>query len=289
MESSGDSEIAAIQESRAAIRCNLITNRSSFSIAALLLAACQAEPEPAADPVEVNSEAVVAGHCETRAFEGSGFTACRYDARAHAIELALDDVQGPMRSFDRLEAKLGPRRDELLFAMNAGMYDDAGEPIGLYVEEGRERHRINRNDGPGNFHMKPNGLLAVSADGSVSVVGSDDWDEERARDARWATQSGPMLVINGRLHPRFDPNGTSLHLRNGVGVADRNTAWFAISEEPVSFGRFARLFRDALHCPNALFLDGNVSSLWDPAAGRRDQGYPLGPMVAVFPKSPARP
>ena len=170
--------------------------------------------------------------------------------------------------------------------MNAGMFDDQGMPIGLYVEAGRRRHAINLRPGPGNFHMKPNGVFAVATDGRVAVVRSEDFGRLPFA-PRWATQSGPMLVIGGQLHPSFDPNGTSLHVRNGVGVADPRTAWFVISDEPVSFGRFARFFRDALHCPDALFLDGTVSSLWDPAAGRRDAGYPLGPMVAVLRRAPA--
>ena len=99
---------------------------------------------------------------------------------------------------------------------------------------------------------------------------------------RWATQSGPMLVIDGALHPAIQANGPSLHIRNGVGVADAERAWFAISEEPVSFGRLARLFRDVLGCRNALYLDGSVSSLWDRPAGRRDGAPELGPLVAVF-------
>ena len=102
---------------------------------------------------------------------------------------------------------------------------------------------------------------------------------------RWATQSGPMLVIDGALHPAFAPNGDSLHVRNGVGVDGAGIAWFAISDEPVSFGRFARLFRDSLGCRNALFLDGAVSSLWDRPAGRRDSYSRLGPLVAVFARS----
>ena len=248
----------------------------------LVLAGCKAEPGSEPPPREV----VVAGYCEQRRFEGSSFTACRYDARRHEIALAFEDTQGPMRSFDRLGASLGNRRGRLLFAMNAGMYDDQGRPIGLHVERGRERHAVNLRSGPGNFHLKPNGVLAVAADGRVSIVRSEDM--AGAPPPRWATQSGPLLVIEGKLHPRFQANGPSVHIRNGVGVADARTAWFVISDEPVSFGRFARFFRDALGCPNALFFDGTVSSLWDPAAGRQDDGYPIGPMVAVFRKAPDR-
>ena len=115
-----------------------------------------------------------------------------------------------MRGFDRLGASLGNRRGRLLFAMNAGMYDDQGRPIGLYVENGRERHAINLRNGPGNFHLKPNGVFAVAADGRVAIVRSEDM--AAAPRPRWATQSGPMLVIDGRLHPasrRTAPRSTS--------------------------------------------------------------------------------
>lgn len=221
------------------------------------------------------------GHCEQRRFEGSAFIACRYDARVHRFELVLDQAGSPLRGFTKLEAALGPRAQGLLFAMNAGMYDNKGLPVGLYVENGKQRHPINLRDGPGNFHMKPNGVLAVDAEGRIAIVPSEKW-EKPARQAQWATQSGPMLLIDGTLHPLIQPNGTSLNVRNGAGTADGQTAWFVISEEPVSFGRFARFFRDGLGCRDALYLDGAVSSLWDPGAGRRDTAYALGPMLTVF-------
>lgn len=98
----------------------------------------------------------------------------------------------------------------------------------------------------------------------------------------WATQSGPMLVIAGALHPAIHANGTSRLLRNGVGVRNPHTAYFVISEGPVSFGRFARFFRDRLGCRDALFLDGTVSSLWAPRLHRMDARVPIGPMAVVL-------
>lgn len=222
--------------------------------------------------------------CQQRRFEGSAFTLCRYDRRRHQAELFLDGRQGRLRSLAALETELGPRARRLRFAMNAGMYDDQGGPIGLYVAEGVERHPVNRRKGPGNFHMLPNGYLEIAADGRVAVRTAGAY-RPNAR-PRWATQSGPMLVIDGALHPAIQPNGQSLNVRNGVCVADDSTAWFAISDEPVSFGRLARLFRDELGCRNALYFDGTVSSLWDRPAGRRDGYSRLGPMVAVFDRAP---
>jgi len=62
---------------------------------------------------------------------------------------------------------------------------------------------------------------------------------------------------------------------------------FAISDEPVTFYEFASLFRDRLKCPEALFLDGSISSLYAPALERDDRLLPLGPIVAVV--APRRP
>jgi uncharacterized protein YigE (DUF2233 family) len=163
--------------------------------------------------------------------------------------------------------------------MNAGMYDEAGRPIGLHVEKGEQRRAVNLRDGPGNFHLKPNGVFTVDAQGRVSVMPSARY---KPKGVRWATQSGPMLVIAGKLHPKFTANGESRLIRNGVGVSGPGIAWFAVSEEGVSFGRFARFFRDALGCRDALYLDGTVSSLWDPATDRQDGYSSLGPMIAVF-------
>ena len=247
----------------------------SSPLLALGLAACG--PAAPAPPPEVPAHAI-ASACEQRRFEGSAFTVCRYDRRRHEIALFV----GP-RSLEALDAQLGPRAERLRFAMNAGMYDANGAPIGLYVENGRERHAINRRRGGGNFHLLPNGVFAVDRVGRVAIVPSAAYDP--ATRPRWATQSGPMLVIGGALHPAIQADGRSLHVRNGVCVADPDNAWFAISDEPVSFGRLARFFRDVLGCPNALYLDGAVSSLWDRPAGRRDGRDGLGPLVAVFERS----
>jgi uncharacterized protein YigE (DUF2233 family) len=92
-----------------------------------------------------------------------------------------------------------------------------------------------------------------------------------------------MLVINGRVHPRFDKRSTSLKARNGVGVRTDGRVLFAISEGEVSFDAFARLFRDGLKCPNALFLDGgSASNLYAPTLNRLGNFVSLGPMLAVF-------
>ncbi len=218
--------------------------------------------------------------CETTEFEGQPFTACT--ARAgDDLRLFLNDAEGQLLgTFARVEAALEPDARHLVFAMNAGMFHPDRRPVGLYIEDQTEAAGIVTREGPGNFGMLPNGVFCVLPAGFAVL-------ESRAfaanpPDCRFATQSGPMLVIDGELHPRFLPDSTSLFLRNGVGVsADRQRAVFVISDAPVSFHRFARFFRDALDLPQALYLDGNISRLYAPELGREDWGFPMGPIIGL--------
>ena len=141
--------------------------------------------------------------------------------------------------------------------------------------------RASTKPGFGNFHMKPNGVFYM-AGAAAGIVETGSFLRQRPQ-ADFATQSGPLLVIEGRLHPRFSRDGGSRKYRNGVGVRDASTVMFAISEDEVSFGAFARLFRDRLKCSNALFLDGGtVPSLYSPVLHRRGNLLPLGPIVGVY-------
>lgn len=238
---------------------------------ALLLVALAAASPAAAEP------------CEIRDFEGNRYTVCTFDLRRHALRLFWQDEEGrPYASFRNLPSEVDGA--PLVFAMNAGMYDVRLAPIGLYVEGGRELKRINTNDGPGNFHLMPNGVFYVAGD-RAGVAATRRFVERRPQ-ADYATQSGPMLVIEGELHPRFLPHSTSRRLRNGVGVRDPHTVVFAISEGLVTFHEFASLFRDGLACDDALYLDGSMSSLHAPGLGRSDSRRPMGPIVAVL--EPAR-
>lgn len=220
--------------------------------------------------------------CVAREFEGSRFIVCTYDARRQDMRLYSHAPNGGyLRSFEALQSALGNDARHVSFAMNAGMFNDAGAPIGLYIEDGDEQKAISLTNGPGNFHLKPNGVFWQGQDGELHVEVSETYARE-LRTPRWATQSGPMLLIDGELHPRIADDGASRLVRNGVGLRDGHTAYFVLSSGFVSFGRFARFFRDELHCRDALFLDGTVSSLWAPSIGRYDDNHELGPMVVVL-------
>jgi len=223
--------------------------------------------------------------CAPRDFDSARYTVCSFDVRRDDVRLYWTDAQRkPYANFDALAQALAARGLTLRFAMNAGMYGADLAPVGLYVEDGKRLKRADTRAGASNFHLQPNGVFWIG-DG---VAGVEDTSRYLADPpaARFATQSGPMLVIDGRIHPKILPTGTSAKIRNGVCVRDGTTI-FVIAEEPVTFYAFALLFRDGLGCANALFLDGSISSLYAPELERDDEFTPLGPMIGVSgPTSP---
>lgn len=189
----------------------------------------------------------------------------------------------PYGGFSKVADAVSRGGGRLAFAMNAGMFQPDLSPVGLYVEGGQELRPVNRRAGEGNFGMRPNGVLWI--DGArAGVTETSRFIEMRIR-PRYATQSGPLLVMGGRLHPKIRPDGTSAKIRNGVGACEDGKLRFVITDQPVTFYAFAILFRDVLKCPDALFLDGSISSLYAPALSRNDGWLlPIGPVVGVVEK-----
>ena len=225
--------------------------------------------------------AVAYAGCAPQAYNGHSYTVCGFDVQTEHVELFnLDQNDIPLGNFDRLSQKLRTDGKTLIFAMNAGMYDQNLRPIGLYVENGAEAKRLNRRNGGGNFHLKPNGVFYI-AGGKAGVMETEAFAKSGIQ-PDFATQSGPMLVINNKIHPRLSPTGTSFKIRNGVCVVDDHMAMFAISNDPVGFYDFASLFKDQLGCKNALFLDGSISSLYSSELSGVGGYVPIGPMVGVY-------
>ncbi len=217
--------------------------------------------------------------CETMSFKGGSYTVCQYNMRRVDIRTFLQGQDGvPIATFSKLQAHIKADGRHLLFAMNGGMYHDDRSAVGLYIENGKLLQKLNINKGPGNFHMLPNGVFYVG-DQIAGVLESRAFQKQNLKPL-FATQSGPMLVIDGRLHPKFNQSGTSVHIRNGVGVKGE-TVYFVISNEKVNFYDFASLFKDNLKTPNALYLDGTVSKIYAPEIKRKDTGRAMGPIIAV--------
>jgi len=219
--------------------------------------------------------------CAQDTFEGLAMTVCEVDASQADLRMFLRDETGViLGQFSSVDRQLSAEGRRLAFAMNAGMYHDDRAPVGLYVENGQQEMRLVPGPGPGNFGLVPNGVFCIR-EGRADVFETSAFQTEQPQ-CSFATQSGPMLVIDGALHPRFLKDGTSRYIRNGVGTsADGKRAVFVISDAPVNFHTFGRYFRDVVQVPQALYFDGKVSRLFAPEIGRSDFGFSLGPIVGV--------
>lgn len=222
----------------------------------------------------------MAGICEKRDFDGQGYVICTLDAgQEPGLRLWLNGPDGRVLGDFTAVRRMLAEGEVLGFAMNAGMYHPDFTPVGLYVSDGVSQHELVTAGGGGNFGMLPNGVFCTGGARPYQVIESRAF-ARAAPECRIATQSGPMLVIDGALHPRFLVDSDSRYIRNGVGVSpDGQTAWFAISDRAVTFHQFGRLFRDGLGARDALYFDGSISRLYAPSLGRADFGRRLGPII----------
>jgi uncharacterized protein YigE (DUF2233 family) len=259
---------------------------SSMSALMILLAGASspalAQQERSAPPP---TEAAARGPCSRTVFERASYIVCEIDLRTSVLRTYWKRPDGkPYGTLWGLARAMKAEGRRPLLAMNAGMFKEDRSPLGLYVEQGRELVGPDTGDGAGNFYMKPNGIFYVAGK-SAAVMETGRFLKETPK-ADFATQSGPMLVVDGAVHPKISARGVSRYVRNGVGVRDAHTVVFAISRRRVAFGELARLFKDRLGCPNALYLDGQVSGIY--TAGLLPKRYvvPLGPMFGAYARQP---
>jgi uncharacterized protein YigE (DUF2233 family) len=227
--------------------------------------------------------------CRSETFAGASYVVCSFDPAKDDLRTFWRNADGkPYRTFTALAADLETKGKSLRFAMNGGMYRDDFRPVGLYIESGRELTPANTATLTGaasqipNFYKKPNGVFYIG-DRKAGILETGRFLVRRP-ESNFATQSGPMLVIDGAIHSAFIVDSSDRKPRNGVGVSSPTTVHFVITKGWVNFYQFARFFRDGLGCRNALFLDGGEApGLYAPELGRNDRpghgGY--GPIIAV--------
>ncbi|AII53760.1 phosphodiester glycosidase family protein [Hymenobacter sp. APR13] len=210
------------------------------------------------------------------------FLTYRVDLRRQALKLYwLDEQRRPLRSLDRLRSWLASRGDTLQFAMNGGMFRPGNAPLGLYIENEQQLMPLDTLAGAGNFYLQPNGVFYITLDNRAGVCPTADFRQLNLRHlVRYATQSGPMLVLDGQLHPAFRAGSANRQIRNGVGVLPDGRVLCALSREPVNFYVFARFFQQQ-GCRNALYLDGFVSRAYLPAQGWTQTDGDLGVLISV--------
>ena len=165
------------------------------------------------------------------------------------------------KSILNLKTRLESKHKTLVFAMNGGMFKKDNSPQGLFIQHHKTLTPLDTSSGNGNFYLKPNGVFYITTDKQASISKTADF---RANgQIQFATQSGPMLVIDGQIHSTFKDGSTNLNIRNGVGILPDNKVVFAMSKTKINFYDFAKYFRD-LGCKNALYLDGSISRTYLP-------------------------
>lgn len=172
-----------------------------------------------------------------------------------------DDKRENFKSIQNLKTWLGQRHRTLVFAMNGGMYKPDNSPLGLFIENRATISRLDTTTGKGNFYLKPNGVFYITT-GNLAAVSNTIHFTDNGK-IKYATQSGPMLVIDGQIHPAFKEGSANLNIRNGVGILPGNKVLFAMSKKEINFYDFANYFK-SMGCQNALYLDGFVSRAYVP-------------------------
>lgn len=223
--------------------------------------------------------------CSLARFESVEFTHCIADPQSHTINVVYgpgdqSSAYGSLAAFAQsAEVRAEAEAGTIAFAMNGGAFSDDLAPRGYLVSSGERLAELDREAGDGNFYLKPNGVFFGTA-GEWRVVTTAQFFASVRDRPQFGTQSGPMLLVDGKLADAISADGSSRAVRNGVGVDTAGKAHFVIANAPVSFGQLARYLRDQAKARNALFLDANSSALWDPASGRLDPGR-TGPIVLV--------
>lgn len=201
------------------------------------------------------------------------------DLSQHQVSMHWKTKDGQLLgSLKKLSSHFQAMNQPILFAMNGGMYQVDRQPVGLYIEKHRTLAPLNTSKGEGNFFLEPNGVFYLTKNASAHVCSTTEFKADST--IAFATQSGPMLVVHGAIHPKFNANSKNTAIRNGVGIMPDGRILMALSKSEVNLHTFASYFlRNG--CQNALYLDGNVSRAYCPEQNWKQLDGEFGVMIAV--------
>lgn len=204
------------------------------------------------------------------------------DTKTQDLQLYWKNDRGEiLKTIQNLKSYVESKNATLVFAMNAGMFKKDFSPQGLFIQNQKTFAVLDTANGKGNFYLKPNGVFYLTTDNIPFVCKTTDFLNNGK--IKYATQSGPMLVIDGQIHVAFKEGSTNLNIRNGVGILPNNKVVFAMSKKEINFYDFAKYFQ-SLGCQNALYLDGFVSRTYLPEKKWIQTDGNFGVMIGVVGK-----
>jgi len=214
-------------------------------------------------------------------FKGTEYDALIINLEEANIQLYYKKSSGKrFENFGNLKNYLQNKGQQLIFATNAGIFEPGFQPEGLYVENGVELRPLNLKKGKGNFYLQPNGVFFLTNYKTANIISSEQYPNVK-KVVKFATQSGPLLVMDGKINPQFSAKSKSRYIRNGVGLIHKNQIVILISNQAVSLHEFARVFKEFYQCPKALYLDGAISEMYLPVFKRYESKGNFGAMIGI--------
>ena len=212
--------------------------------------------------------------CEVeKNFRENSFSFIEVDLNKYHIRFFWKDQNGEyFHTFENVEKWIKRKGESIIAITNGGIYEPDYSPTGLYIEKGTLKSPLNLNEGDGNFFLKPNGIFLIT-ENRAKIIESLYFNPEKISMIEYAQQSGPLLVLNNKIHPVFKKNSHHRKLRSGIGVNENKKVYIAISNCAVTFYEFATFFKEDLKCPNALYLDGTISRLYAPLINKFESNY----------------
>lgn len=191
----------------------------------------------------------------------------------------------PYKNLQAVKQQLETEGNTVLMLTNGGMYQQGNKPQGLFIGNGTQQYALDTaTNKPGNFYLQPNGVFFINNTGA-QIVTTANYISSKPAQVSYATQSGPMLVVNGQINTKFTPQSKNLNLRSGVGIMPNGYMVFIISQSnQTNFYDFAAIFKDRFGCNNALYLDGAISKMYLKNSRPTDLGGDYGVIISVTKK-----
>jgi uncharacterized protein YigE (DUF2233 family) len=220
--------------------------------------------------------------CFYKNYDDNNFITYSVDLKKYQVDFYWKNKNGKnFGSLQNLKNFIESKNKKLLFATNGGMYQKDKSPQGLFIQENKILQHIDTLSGNGNFYLKPNGIFYITNEKQPVICKTENFIF--SKNIKYATQSGPMLLIDGEIHSVFNKDSKNINIRNGVGVLPNNNVVFVMSKTEVNFYDFANYFKK-LGCKNALYLDGFVSRTYLPEKNFKQMDGDFGVIIGVTSK-----
>ncbi len=223
---------------------------------------------------------IICVNCRENSTDKKTFDDFIVDPKTANIEFYWKNTDNEIfKSINNLKSNTDKNGKHLRFAMNGGMYEADNKPLGLFITDGKIVTELNTRNAEGNFYLEPNGVFYITADRQAAVVTTENFQNNGQ--IKFATQSGPILLVDGNINPLFTQKSDNLYVRNGVCVLADGKIIFSISRLKVNFYDFAAHFQ-SLGCQNALYLDGFVSKMYLPEQNLNDLDGDFGVIIGII-------